>query len=264
MSAALAETLPASEAPPVLQTIGLTKSYGGLVAVNDVELTLHAGEAHAVIGPNGAGKSSLINLLSGKIAPTAGRIIFNGRNIVGLPPHRITRLGMGRGFQKTNIFPRLTLFENCALAAQSRLSHSMRFFRPASAYGDIRHHAEEALETVGLTGRAQSVASAVSYGEQRQLEIAMVLAAGPKVLVLDEPMAGMGHEESEKVVELLLTLRERYPLLLVEHDMDAVFSIAKRLTVMVNGRVIASGPTAEVRDSAEVQEAYLGDGRERY
>lgn len=254
-----------SAAPPVvLETRGLTKAYGGLVAVNTVDLQLRAGEAHAVIGPNGAGKSSLINLLTGQIAPSAGAITFHGRNIAGLPAHRVARLGIGRSFQKTNIYPRLSCLENCWLAAQARLPHSLRFFRPAAARGDIRRHAEEALESAGLSHRARTTAAAMSYGEQRQLEIAMVLATGPKMLALDEPMAGMGREESERVVELLLDLRRRYPLLLVEHDMDAVFSIAHTLTVMVNGRVIATGPTAEVRASPAVQQAYLGDGEERY
>jgi branched-chain amino acid transport system ATP-binding protein len=249
---------------PVLETRGLSKAYGGLIAVNQVNLTLRAGEAHAVIGPNGAGKSSLINLLTGQTAPSAGQILFRGRNIAGLAPHKVARLGIGRSFQKTNIYTRLTCFENCWLAAQARLPHSMRFFRPAASRADIRRHVEEALETAGLAHRTHTVASAMSYGEQRQLEIAMVLATGPQVLALDEPMAGMGREESERVVALLLDLRARYPLLLVEHDMDAVFSIAHTLTVMVNGRVIASGPTQEVRNSREVQEAYLGDGEEAY
>ncbi|MGQ9370431.1 ABC transporter ATP-binding protein [Azospirillum sp. ST 5-10] len=251
-------------ATTVLEARGLTKAYGGVIAVNKVDFTLAAGEAHAVIGPNGAGKSSLINLLTGHIAPSAGAITFHGRAIAGLPPHKVARLGIGRSFQKTNIYTRLTCFENCWLAAQARLAHSMRFFRPAASRRDVRGHVEEALETAGLAHRAGTPAAAMSYGEQRQLEIAMVLATGPKMLALDEPMAGMGREESERVVRLLLDLRTRYPLLLVEHDMDAVFSIAHTLTVMVNGRVIASGPTQEVRNSREVQEAYLGDGEEAY
>lgn len=253
-----------NEHPPVLEASGLTKSYGGLIAVNNVGLEVRDGEAHAVIGPNGAGKSSLINLLTGQIAPTAGRIAFRGRDIAGLPAHRVARLGIGRSFQKTNIYAGLTCLENCWLAAQARLSHSMRFFRPAAARADVRRNAEEALETAGLGARAHTPAAAMSHGEQRQLEIAMVLATGPRMLALDEPMAGMGREESERVVDLLLSLRGRYLLLLVEHDMDAVFSIAHTLTVMVNGRVIASGPTAEVRNSREVQEAYLGDGEETH
>ena len=248
----------------VLETRGLTKSYGGLVAVNNVDLSLKAGEAHAIIGPNGAGKSSFINLITGHIAPSHGRILFLGRDIAGKASHRVARMGLGRSYQKTNIFPTLTCFDNCWLAAQARLPHSFRFFRPAKARRDVAAHVNEALVAAGLEARAKTVAAAMSYGEQRQLEIAMVLATGPKVLALDEPMAGMGREESERVVELLLRLRADYPLLLVEHDMEAVFSIAHTMTVMVNGSVIASGPVAEVRGSRLVQEAYLGDGKEKY
>lgn len=249
---------------PILATRNLTKDYGGLRAVDGVNLDLHAGRPHAVIGPNGAGKSSLINLISGQVAPTSGEIRLNGRGIAGLPPHKIARLGIGRSFQKTNIYPSLTCYENCWLAGQARLSHSMRFLRPASRHRDIAEKVGEALEAAGLAHRSGTVAAMMSYGEQRQLEIAMVLATGPTLLALDEPMAGMGREESEKVISLLLDLRKTYPLLLVEHDMDAVFSIAHTLTVMVNGRVIASGTVEEVRNSKLVQEAYLGDGEEKY
>ncbi len=254
----------AAARPPVLETCGLSKSYGGLAAVNGVDLRVYPGEAHAVIGPNGAGKTSLINLVSGQTRPSAGAIRFAGRDIAGLPAHKVARLGIGRSFQKTNIYGRLSCFENCWLAAQTRLPHAMRFFRPALGRTDIRRHAEEALETAGLAHRARIAAAAMSYGEQRQLEIAMVLATGPAMLVLDEPMAGMGREESETVVRLLLALRGRYPLLLVEHDMDAVFAIADTLTVMVNGTVIASGAVRDVRNSRAVQDAYLGDGEEKY
>lgn len=247
---------------PVLSAHGLTKAYGGLIAVDRVDLDLMAGEPHAVIGPNGAGKTSLINLLSGQFPPTAGAIHLEGRNIAGLPAHRVARLGIGRSFQKTNIYPSLTCFENVWLAAQTRLPHAMRFLRPARAYRQVTEAAGDALATVRLGHRARTPAGAMSYGEQRQLEIAMVLATGPRVLVLDEPMAGMGREESEQVVRLLLDLRGRYPLLLVEHDMDAVFSIAHTLTVMVNGRVIASGPVETVRHAPAVQDAYLGVGEE--
>ncbi len=249
---------------PILATRGLTKAYGGLRAVDGVGLDLHAGRPHAVIGPNGAGKSSLINLISGQVAPTSGTIRLKGRDIAGLPPHKVARLGLGRSFQKTNIYPSLTCYENCWLAGQARLPHAMRFLRPASRYRAVAEKVDAALEAAGLAHRSGSVAAMMSYGEQRQLEIAMVLATGPALLLLDEPMAGMGREESETVVGLLRDLCKTYPLLLVEHDMDAVFSIAHTLTVMVNGRVIASGTVAEVRNSKLVQEAYLGDGEEKY
>ncbi|MGC2856943.1 ABC transporter ATP-binding protein [Novispirillum sp. DQ9] len=248
----------------VLQARGLTKSFGGLTAVAHVDLTVHAGEAHAVIGPNGAGKSTLVNLLTCHLRPSAGRIVFEDRDIAGLSANRVARLGLGRSYQKTNIFAPLTVWENIWLAGQTALPHSMRFLLPARRHKAVRERVEDALEMVGLGARAHTPAAAMSHGEQRQLELAMVLATRPRLLALDEPMAGMGPEESEKVVELLLDLRKTYPLLLVEHDMDAVFSIAHTLTVMVNGRVLESGPVEQVRESAAVQEAYLGDGAEEY
>ncbi len=249
---------------PILETRSLEKCYGGLRAVNHVDLALVPGQPHAIIGPNGAGKSSLINLITGHIPPTSGSILFEGRDIAGMAAYRVARLGIGRSYQKTNIYPTLTCHENVWLAAQSRLSHAFRFFRPARLRKDVAENTDQALELAGLTARAHTVASAMSYGEQRQLEIAMVLATAPKVLALDEPMAGMGREESERVVALLLELRRTYPLLLIEHDMDAVFSIAHTMTVMVNGTVIATGPVDEVRGSRLVQEAYLGDGTEKF
>lgn len=248
----------------VLETVDLTKAYGGIVAVNKVNLTLRPGEAHGVIGPNGAGKSSLLNLLTGQVAPSSGRILLHGRDIGGMKAHKVARLGIGRSFQKTNIYPSLSCWDNVWLAAQATLPHAFRFFRPARSLKAVAARVADALARTHLTARTATIAGAMSYGEQRQLEIAMVLATGPEILALDEPMAGMGHEESAKVTELLLDLRKTYPLLLVEHDMDAVFAIAHTLTVMVNGRVIASGPTATVRGSQEVQDAYLGDGAEAY
>ncbi|TAK49502.1 MAG: ABC transporter ATP-binding protein [Xanthobacteraceae bacterium] len=249
---------------PVLETRGLTKSYGGLVAVNNVDLKVFDGEPHAIIGPNGAGKSSLINLLTGHIPPTAGEIMFGGRNIAGLPAHKVARLGIGRSYQRTNIYPSLTCYENCWLAAQARRHHSFSFILPARRHDDLHDIVEDALVRAGLGSRIDAVASKMSYGEQRQLEIAMVLATGPQLLALDEPLAGMGREEAEKVIQLLVSLGKSYPLLLIEHDMDAVFSIAHTMTVMVNGVVIATGPVAEVRSNPMVQEAYLGDLREKY
>lgn len=249
---------------PVLETRGLTKAFGGLVAVDAVSLEVGPGEVHAVIGPNGAGKSTLVNLLTGHLAPSSGQVLFHGRDITGLPANRISRLGIGRSYQKTNLFPTLSVFENCRLAAQSRLSHSFRFLRPARMLAEVNERAAQALDRVGLGDRKSRVAGDLSHGEQRQLEIAMVLATAPELLVLDEPLAGMGREESERMVELLSGLAGRFSLVLVEHDMDAVFSLAKVLTVMVNGRVLESGPVDQVRTSPAVQEAYLGDGAEAY
>lgn len=243
---------------PILVTERVSKRFGGLAAVSEVSLAFAVGEVHAVIGPNGAGKSTFINLLSGDLAPNLGRIRLRGRDVAGLAPHRIARLRVGRSYQKTNIFTGFTAFENCRLAAQSRLLPAMRFVRPAARYRDVNAQAEAALASVGLGERAHMMAAALSHGEQRQLEIAMTLATGPEVLLLDEPLAGMGAEESAAMVELLRGLRPGHAIVLVEHDMDAVFALADTLTVMVNGRVLKTGTPEEIRESPEVQEAYLG------
>lgn len=243
---------------PVLTVTRLSKHFSGLAAVNEVSLTLHAGEVHAVIGPNGAGKTTLINLLSGDLRPSSGTMLYEGREIAGLPPNRIARLGIARSFQKTNIFSGFSVFENCRLAAQARLATAMRFFRPAHTYRGINDAAERALALAGLQDRADATASDLSHGEQRQLEIAMTLATSPKVLLLDEPLAGMGAEESARMVALIAKLAADHAIILVEHDMDAVFSVARVLTVMVNGRVLETGAPDAIRRSKVVQEAYLG------
>jgi branched-chain amino acid transport system ATP-binding protein len=245
-------------AEPLLVVTGLTRRFAGLAAVRDLALDVRAGEIHAVIGPNGAGKSTLINLLSGDLRPTAGSIRLAGTEIAGWSPHRIARLGIGRSYQRTNIFPRFTAFENCRLAAQARRKSSMRFFRPAYSYRDLAAAAERALSLVGLEHHAGAMAQNLSHGERRQLEIAMTLATAPQLLLLDEPLAGMGAEESAAVTALLKRLSGDHAMILVEHDMDAVFAIADRLTVMVEGRVLDSGPPARIRASRPVQEAYLG------
>jgi branched-chain amino acid transport system ATP-binding protein len=244
----------------ILQVTGLTRRFGGLTAVDGVALSLHRDAIHALIGPNGAGKSTLVNLLSGELAPGSGSIRLRGEEIAGLPPHRVARLGVGRSYQKTNIFPRFSAFENCRLAAQSRRPRPFALFRDAFAFGDINAQAHDALRLAGLAARAESVARGLSHGEQRQLEIAMSLAGSPEVLLLDEPLAGMGAEESARMVALLQLLRADHAILLVEHDMDAVFALADTLTVMVGGRVLESGPPAQIRASRAVQEAYLGEG----
>ena len=242
----------------ILRTGGLTRHFGGLAAVNGVSLDCHVGEVHAVIGPNGAGKSTLINMLSGDLAPSAGMISLSGHDITGLPPERISRLGIGRSYQKTNVFPPFSVYENCRLAAQSRLPSSMRFFRAAHRYGTVAAAAERAMALAGIEGRAHIPVAALSHGEQRQVEIAMTLATDPKVLLLDEPLAGMGAEESARIVDLLGKLVRDHAILLVEHDMDAVFAVANRLTVMVNGQVLETGTPEQIRASRAVQEAYLG------
>jgi len=243
---------------PILRTRGLTKRFGGLVAVSDVSLDLHVGEIHVVIGPNGAGKTTLTNLLSGDLPPTSGDVILEGRNIAGCTADHISRLGIGRSYQKTNIFLPFSVFENCRLAAQSRTPHAMHVFRPAAHYTEINRQAEEAMAATGLGHRAERVAATLSHGEQRQLEIAMCLATRPRVLLLDEPLAGMGPHESQRMVELIKGLGADHAIMLIEHDMDAVFALAHRLTVMVNGEVLESGTPEAVRSSPAVQQAYLG------
>jgi branched-chain amino acid transport system ATP-binding protein len=247
------------ETPAALRTQGLTRRFGGLVAVSEVSLECELGRPHAVIGPNGAGKTTLINLLSGDLAPSAGRVMMGTREVTGLPPHRIAQLGVGRSYQRTNVFMGFSVFENCRLAAQARLPSSMRFLRPAARYRQVNEAAERALCLSELTARAGILASALSHGERRQLEVAMTLATSPTVLLLDEPLAGMGAEEALRMVELLRRLAADHAMLLVEHDMDAVFALAARLTVMVEGKVLASGAPAAIRADPRVQEAYLGE-----
>jgi branched-chain amino acid transport system ATP-binding protein len=246
-------------AEAALRTAGLQRLFGGLAAVRDVSLECRVGRPHAVIGPNGAGKTTLINLLSGELVPSAGRIEILGRDVTGLPAHRISQLGVGRSYQRTNIFMRFSAFENCRLAAQSRLPSSMRFVRPAASYHELNEAAERALDLCELGSQKNAIAAALSHGERRQLEVAMTLATSPQILLLDEPLAGMGAEESERMVALLHKLAPGHAMLLVEHDMDAVFALADTLTVMVDGAVLASGTPAEVRANDAVQQAYLGE-----
>jgi branched-chain amino acid transport system ATP-binding protein len=247
-------------AEPVLAARGLSRSFGGLAANSDVSLDLHRGMLHAVLGPNGAGKSTLINLLSGDLPPSNGKILYRNQNIAGWSPDRRSRAGIGRSYQRTNIFPNFTAFENCRLAAQSRVPRALRIWTRAQAFADLRAAAERALEQAGLAARSDVVAATLSHGEQRQLEIAMVLATSPSVLLLDEPLAGMGSEESQSMVALLKKLAADHAILLVEHDMDAVFAVADVITVMVTGQVLESGPPDQIRTSLAVQEAYLGAG----
>lgn len=242
-----------------LNVTGLTKKFGGLTAVNDVSLQVAKGSLHAVIGPNGAGKSTLIHLLSGDLSPSSGRIELHGKDISRLPPDQRSRAGIGRSYQKTNIFPTFSVLENCRLAAQSREPHAFNLFHSASSYRPITQAAEQALSAVGLQHRARICAGFLSHGEQRQLEIAMSLATKPQVLLLDEPLAGMGAEEALNMVSLLQEIIKDHAVLLVEHDMDAVFALANVLTVMVNGCVLESGTPEQIRNSPEVQRAYLGN-----
>lgn len=242
----------------VLKTTRLRRTFGGLAANNDVSLELRRGEVHAVLGPNGAGKSTLINLLSGDLAPTAGTITYQGRDITHLTPHERSLIGIGRSYQKTNIFPGFSVRENCRLAAQSREPRASRIFSDAAGWRPYREVVDAALRDADLMDVAERRAADLSHGQQRQLELAIVLATRPQVLLLDEPLAGMGHEESLRMIELLRSLVATHAILLVEHDMDAVFSIADVLTVMVNGEVLMTGAPEQIRASREVQQAYLG------
>ena len=242
----------------LLRVEALTKRFGGLTAVNAVSLEVEHGRIHAVIGPNGAGKSTLINMLSGDAKPTEGSIRIVDVETAGWSADRVARLGVGRSYQRTNIFPTFTAFENCRLAAQAKLKSSMRFFRSAMSRRELGEAALNALDLAGLASRSDDLAQTLSHGEQRQLEIAMTLATAPRLLLLDEPLAGMGAQEAATMVALLKRLAADHAILLVEHDMDAVFSLADRITVMVDGAVLESGAPETVRASAAVQEAYLG------
>jgi branched-chain amino acid transport system ATP-binding protein len=243
---------------PILQVRRLAKRFGGLAAVDEVSLDVNVGELHAVIGPNGAGKTTLINMLSGDLSPSAGSIRFGGNEVAHLSPERRSRLGIGRSYQKVNIFAAFSALENCRLAAQSRDPRPLNWLRDANSYEEIMTHARSVLAQVGLANRADILAFTLSHGEQRQLEIAMSLATQPKLLLLDEPLAGLGIEESSSMVELIRCMTQTHAILLVEHDMDAVFQLARVLTVMVDGRVLASGKPDEVRADEQVQCAYLG------
>lgn len=247
----------------LLTASGLTKRFGGLAAVNNVSLELWRNRIHAVIGPNGAGKSTLANLLSGDLPPTSGEVRLGGVDITGWTPERISRQGLGRSYQKTNIFQPFTVWDNVRLAAQSRQAQQpwnpLSWWHSATKSIATNDRATRAIELSGLKDRRGAMAGAISHGEQRQLEIAMTLATAPQVLLLDEPLAGMGVAEAQRMVELLLKLKKDHAILLVEHDMDAVFALADHLTVMVNGQAIASGTPAAIRSNAEVQAAYLGE-----
>jgi branched-chain amino acid transport system ATP-binding protein len=243
----------------VLSAKNITKRFGGLTAVNDVSVDLWHGKIHAVIGTNGAGKSTLAHLISGDLVPTSGSVSLQGQDVTGWAPEKLSRAGLGRSYQKTNVFLPLTVEENVRLAAQSRTPQAYRLFQRAASVVAVRDRANRAIEMCGLAPRALAIAGACSHGEQRQLEIAMALATDPQVMLLDEPLAGMGASEAQRMIQLLLTLKKDHAMMLVEHDMDAVFTLADHLTVMVNGQTIASGLPAWVRADPVVQSAYLGE-----
>jgi branched-chain amino acid transport system ATP-binding protein len=252
----------ASGNAPILRIEHLRRSFGALTVTDDVSLDIARGELHALIGPNGAGKTTLINQIAGVLAPQGGRIVFDGRDITALPVDARARLGLARSFQITSVLPGFSALENVALAVQARAGSSMRFFGRAAAEAGLNRPALAALEQVGLADRAAAAAGTLSHGEKRALEIAIALAMEPKLLLLDEPMAGTGREEAARLVELLARLKGRLPMILVEHDMTAVFALADRVSVLIYGRVLASGPPDAVRSDPAVIAAYLGEDME--
>ena len=243
----------------LLEVEGLSKRFHGIVASDDIQFTVQEGELHAVIGPNGAGKTTLIGQLSGEVRPDAGWIRFAGRDVTALPAYRRSLLGLARSFQITSLFLDFTTLDNVALAVQAHAGHSFGFWRNARREARLRAPALAALKRVGLEARADTLASKLSHGEHRQLELAMALATRPRMLLLDEPMAGLGPEESQRAVAMLRELKREYTILLVEHDMEAVFALADRITVLIEGRVLASGAPDMIRADAEVRRAYLGE-----
>lgn len=246
-------------AEPFLSVTGLCKSFGGVRATDNLDLSIETGSIHAVIGPNGAGKTTLINQLSGAMPPDSGSVRFDGRDITRLPTPARAHRGLARTFQITSIFHEFTALQNVALAVQAHDGHSFRFWKDVRSQKRLTEPALTALADVGLADRAEVTASLLSHGEHRQLEIAMALATKPKMLLLDEPMAGMGPDETRKMVDILGALKGKLTILLIEHDMDAVFALADRITVLVYGREIATGTPDEIRNNDDVRAAYLGD-----
>jgi branched-chain amino acid transport system ATP-binding protein len=243
----------------LVRTESLTKEFGALTAVNAVTFEVQEGSLHSVIGPNGAGKTTFFNLLTGQLAPTSGRIIFDGRDIAGTPPYRVAHLGIARSFQRTSIFPTLSIADNVWLAAFAR-QESWRglAWRRADRYPELAARALAALGEVGLADKAGKPAREISHGEQRQLELAIALAAAPRLLLLDEPAAGLSPDETQKMVALVRKLKGRYTIVLIEHKIDVVMTMSDRISVMHFGSVIAEGTPAEIRRNAEVRRAYLG------
>ncbi len=244
---------------PLLELRGLSKNFGALTVTSDVSLSVLPGEIHAIIGPNGAGKTTLIHQISGTLRPDRGTIRFAGQDVTALPFERRARLGLARSFQITSIVPGFTALENVALAVQARSGSSFRFLRPVAGEAALNGEARAALDIVGLGRVADRSAAALSHGEKRQLELAIAIAMNPRLLLLDEPLAGAGPEETERLIDILRGLRSRYGILLVEHDMQAVFALADRISVLVYGRVIVTGTVDEIRGHPEVRTAYLGE-----
>ena len=247
---------------PILNVRGLVKRFGGLLATDHVDLTVQPGEIHALIGPNGAGKTTLISQLMGELKPNEGTVELAGQSLDALPIARRVALGLARTFQITCLLPDYTVLDNVALAVQVRQGHSFRFWKNVRADQALRDEASTFLTGTGLEPREKELVANLSHGEQKQLELAVALATQPRLLLLDEPMAGLGHAESQQMIETLRGLKNQVSMLLVEHDMDAVFALADRISVLVYGRVIASGSVDEIRQNPEVRTAYLGEGDE--
>ncbi|MBR2686351.1 MAG: ABC transporter ATP-binding protein [Aquamicrobium sp.] len=247
---------------PILNVRGLVKRFGGLLATDHVDLTVQPGEIHALIGPNGAGKTTLISQLMGELKPNEGTVELAGQSLDALPTARRVGLGLARTFQITCLLPDYTVLDNVALAVQVRQGHSFRFWKSVRADRSLRDEAIAFLAGTGLEPRANELVANLSHGEQKQLELSVALATRPRLLLLDEPMAGLGHAESQQMIETLRGLKNQVSMLLVEHDMDAVFALADRISVLVYGRVIASGSVDEIRQNPEVRTAYLGEGDE--
>lgn len=243
----------------LLDVRGLNKAFGGIKATDNLSLAVEAGELHAVIGPNGAGKTTMIAQLIGTLRPDTGHIRYAGRDITRLPPYRRAQIGIARSFQITSLMLDMSVLDNIALAVQARDGHSFRFIRPARSIAHIRDRAMELLGRVGLDDKAGQVTRALSHGEHRRMEIAIALAADARLMLLDEPMAGLGAEESVNMVGLLKGLKGQHTILLIEHDMDAVFALADRISVLVYGHIIATGSPDEIRANEAVQHAYLGE-----
>jgi len=244
---------------PLLELRGLVRRYGGLVATDHLDLAVAEGEMHAIIGPNGAGKTTLIHQISGGLAPDEGSIVFHGQDITSLPMNERVRLGLARSYQITNIFRQCTVLDNLALAVQARHGSSMRFWRAAISESALFDEARALACKIGLDHRLDAPAGSLAHGEQRMLEVGLALATRPRMLLLDEPMAGMGPKESRSLMPLIQSLGQELTVLLVEHDMETVFQLADRISVLVSGRVIATGTPDEIRHNAEVRKAYLGD-----
>ena len=246
-------------ASSVLSIKGLVKRFGGLTATDHVDFDVLPGEVHAIIGPNGAGKTTLISQLAGELHPDEGSVTFEGRDISRLPVPARSLLGLGRSYQISQIFRNFSALENVMLAVQAHAGHSFAFFKPVASDAALLAPAQAAIDLVGLDARAHTTVAAMAHGEHRQLELAMTLAGNPRLLLLDEPMAGMSQKESEEMITLIKSFKGKYAVILVEHDMDAVFALADRISVLVYGRIIVTGTPEEIRSNRDVKDAYLGD-----